>query len=227
MIALYWDIDGTLLSTDRGGVYALEAALRDVFGVEHDLMSQRLPTGLTEHQIAEAVFALAGIDADAEQTESFVRAYEGHLPAALPRRQGRVLPGVREILSDLAAETDVRSFLLTGNTEAGARAKLDHYGLGEFFDAGAFCVGPGERSSIARAALLLAPDADERYVIGDTPHDVEAGKAIDARTIAVATGSHTAEALAADEPWVVLETLPSPAEFRALIGLTPQAHCSA
>ncbi|HEV2590315.1 MAG TPA: HAD hydrolase-like protein [Gaiellaceae bacterium] len=219
MIALYWDIDGTLLTTDRAGVHALEAALADVFGVDRDLMSERLPTGLTEHQIAGAVFALAGVQADAQQTEAFVRSYEGHLPAALPRRQGRVLPGVREILSDLVPETNVRSFLLTGNTEAGARAKLEHYGLTEFFDDGAFCIGPGARSDIARAALLLAPDADVRYVIGDTPHDIEAGKAIDARTIAVATGSHTAKALADDEPWAVLERLPAPAEFRALIEL--------
>lgn len=219
MIALYWDIDGTLLSTDRGGVYALEAALSEVFGVEHDLMSERLPTGLTEHQIAEAVFAIAGVDADAEQTEAFVRAYERHLPAALPRRTGKVLPGVREILADLAPHPGVRSFLLTGNTRAGARAKLEHYGLGAFFDDGAFCVGPGARSEIAHAALLLAPDADVRYVIGDTPHDVEAGKSIDARTIAVATGSFTQAELAQHEPWLLLEELPPPAEFRAALGL--------
>ncbi len=217
-VVLYWDIDGTLLTTARAGIFALEDALADVTGVRSDLTD--LPSsGLTEHQVAAAVFAAAGVDADDALTDRFLRAYEGHLPASLGRRRGTVLPGVREILDDLAGRDDARSILLTGNTPAGARAKLAHYELLDYFDEGAYCVGPGSRQDIARRALELAPAARERYVIGDTPHDIDCGKAIGARTIAVATGSYPTGELAAHEPWALLEQLPEPAEFRRLVEL--------
>lgn len=219
MIALFWDIDGTLLTTARAGVHALEAALEEVSGVRKDLMAEVLASGLTEHQVADAVFELAALEPTPELTDRFLRAYERHLPSSLPRREGRVMPGVLRVLDDLADRDDVRSFLLTGNTPAGARAKLRHYGLDAYFTDGAFCTGPGPRADIARRAAALAPAAEVRYVIGDTPHDVEAGKAIGARTIALATGSYTRDELLAHEPWAVLDELPEPEAFRQLIGL--------
>ena len=130
------------------------------------------------------------------------------------------MPGVREILDDLSGRADVVNLLLTGNIEAGAAAKLSHYGLdGYFRSGGAFCVGSGERAEIARRALPLAGDAEHVYVIGDTPADIECGNAIGARTIAVATGSYALRELAEHEPWAMLEQLPGPADFRALLGI--------
>ena len=56
-------------------------------------------------------------------------------------------------------------------------------------------------------------------MIGDTPADVECGKAIGARTIAVASGWHSVEELTATEPWLVLERIPEPETFRQLLGI--------
>jgi len=42
--------------------------------------------------------------------------------------------------------------------------------------------------------------ARTRLYIGDTPHDIACGKAIGAKTIAVATGSYSVEQLAALNP---------------------------
>ena len=69
------------------------------------------------------------------------------------------------------------------------------------------------RSAIAARALMLArraaPVADDRvFVIGDTPHDIECGQAIGARTIAVATGGYTLDELHPYDPWRSFETLP-------------------
>jgi phosphoglycolate phosphatase-like HAD superfamily hydrolase len=217
-VALFWDLDGTLLTTGRAGVFALEAALRDVAGVEHDL--QRLVTsGLTDAEVAAASLEAAGLPAEDATVERFLRAYELHLPECLHRRRGHVMPGVREVLEDLERRGDVRSFLLTGNTPAGARAKLSHYELDGFFPdgAGAFCLGPGRRVEIARRAAPLADGAEAVYVIGDTPQDIACGKAIDARTIAVATGSFTRGELERHSAWLVLDRLPEPAEFRRLL----------
>jgi phosphoglycolate phosphatase-like HAD superfamily hydrolase len=133
-----------------------------------------------------------------------------------------VLPNVREILEHLREWPDIRSYLLTGNTRGGARAKLMHYRLLDFFPDGAFAEDAGDRSSIARRALELAhraaPVADAGiFVVGDTPHDIECAKAISARTIAVATGVYTIDELQAHQPWRAFRELPPVEEFMTLV----------
>ena len=222
---LFWDIDGTLLSTARAGVFALEEAAREVCGGDPDF-SDLFTAGLTDAGVAAKALEACGAQADAQTVVAFLRAYERHLPDRLHLRRGGALPGVVEILDDLSGDPRVRSLLLTGNTEAGARAKLAHYGLSAYFSGGAFCVGNETREQIARRALEVAAEANggappaAAYVIGDTPHDVRCGKAIGARTVAVASGPHDVEDLRECEPWLVLERLPEPARFRELLGLT-------
>lgn len=172
-----------------------------------------------------AIESLGG-DSDHSTVAAFLRVYERELPAALPRRTGRILPGVVEILRDLSGERGVFNLLLTGNTRAGARAKLRHYGLDSHLVDGAFCAGIGPRSDIARVAWRLAGErapgmgSDRAFVIGDTPHDISCGKEIGARTIAVATGGYGLAELEACEPWAAVERLPHPAAFRNLVGLS-------
>ena len=215
---LFWDIDGTLLTTARAGVFSLEHALEEVSGVRADLQGMAT-SGMTDYAIAEAALAAVGHPIDEETVQRFLEIHGRQLPDYLHRREGHVMPGVREALEDLDGDPDVRNLLLTGNIEAGAAAKLAHYGLAEFFtEGGAFCVGPGERAEIARRALPLANGAAS-FVIGDTPADVECGKEIGAKTVAVATGSFSLEALAEHEPWLLLERIPAPATFAELLDL--------
>jgi phosphoglycolate phosphatase-like HAD superfamily hydrolase len=221
MIVLFWDIDGTLLTTGKAGVPAWEAAVREVTGRDFELSSIRVP-GLTDYQIAVRTFDLLGVPAEEDTLRRMVRRYEEMLPAALPQRQGRVLPNVREILDLLRQRPDVRSYLLTGNTRGGARAKLTHYGLFDYFPDGAFAEDAGARSTIATRALELARRAgpigdNATFVIGDTPHDIDCANAVDARTIAVATGGYTVEELQPYHPWRLYAELPSPEEFIRLI----------
>ena len=230
MTVLFWDIDGTLLTTGKAGVPAWEAAVREVTGRDFQLSSIRVP-GLTDYQIAVRTFELLGLEADEDQLRRVVRRYEEGLPEALPKRQGRVLPNVKEILEHLRSRTDVRSYLLTGNTRGGARAKLTHYELFDYFPDGAFAEDAGERSSIAARALELArrtgPIArDGVFVIGDTPHDVHCANAIGARTIAVSTGGYTVEELAEHRPWRVFAELPPVHEFMRLIDAARDRHPS-
>jgi phosphoglycolate phosphatase len=221
MIVLFWDIDGTLLTTGKAGVPAWDTAVREVTGRDFELASIRI-AGLTDFQIAVQTFKMIGVDPDEAMVRRLVRRYEELLPASLPLKQGRVLPNVREILEQLESRVDVRSYLLTGNTRGGARAKLTHYRLMHFFPDGAFAEDAGDRATIAARALELAkragPVADEAvFVIGDTPHDVQCANAIGARTVAVATGGYTVEELAAHHPWRVFAELPSVDEFLELI----------
>src|SRR5688572_19532560 len=165
---------------------------------------------------------MLGVEADDSTLRRMVRLYEEGLPEALPSKQGRVLPHVRDILETLRKRPDVRSYLLTGNTRGGAKAKLSHYNLLHFFPDGAFAEDSGDRSTIAHRAVELVRAAgsvpgDTLFVIGDTPHDIECARAIDARTVAVATGGYTLEELASHAPWKVFAELPPPEEFVRLI----------
>lgn len=223
---LFWDIDLTLLSTARAGIYAVEDALREVLEVDADLQGL-FTAGLTDFEVMRVAAKEAGQEPSDEVLGQIMRAYERHLPERLAMRKGEVLPGVVEILDDLAGRDDVACLLLTGNTRNGARAKLSHYGLDHYFDDGAFCTEGDDRPTIARRAWELAtemsangaPDPERVFVIGDTPHDVNAAKAVGARAVAVASGKHSAEELAESEPWLVLERLPEPARFRELLGI--------
>jgi len=221
MTVLFWDIDGTLLTTAKAGVFAWEDAVRELTGREFELIRMRI-AGLTDYQIAQRTFETLGIDTDEAFLRRFVDRYGELLPSSLPRKNGRVLPNVREILERLRGRSDVRSYLLTGNTRAGAQAKLTHYDLIQFFPDGAFAEDTGDRASIARRALELARRSgtvaeDGVFVIGDTPHDIDCATAIGARTIAVATGGYTLEELEAHRPWRVFNELPAPDEFLRLI----------
>jgi phosphoglycolate phosphatase-like HAD superfamily hydrolase len=222
---LLWDIDGTLLTTARAGVFALEEAAREVCRAVPDFSA--LPTsGLTDSEVAELAIRTVGAAPEPATVSAFLRAYERHLPDRLHRRRGRVLTRVAEVLDDLARRPGVHSLLLTGNTRAGAAAKLAHYGLAGYFEDGAFCADGDDRLAIARRAWALAAgaaggelDRDHVFVIGDTPHDVRAGDAIGVRTVAIATGVHPLAELEACAPWLALPELPEPARFAALLGL--------
>ena len=221
MIVLFWDIDGTLLTTGKAGVPAWEAAVREITGRDFQLSSIRVP-GLTDYQIAVRTFEILGLQPEQTMVRRMVQRYEDLLPESLPLKKGTVLPNVREILEHLRGRRDVRSYLLTGNTRRGGSAKLQHYGLLHFFSDGAFAEDSGERASIAARALELAekagPIADESvFVIGDTPHDIHCANAIGARTIAVATGGYSVDELAALRPWRVFPELPPVDEFVRLI----------
>lgn len=225
-LVLFWDIDGTLLTTERAGIFAWEEAMQEIVGRSVDFSSLET-AGLTDVEIARKILMFYDLPPALELESRLLDRYEELLPLRLAWRQGRVLPGVREVLEFLRERADVVSLLLTGNTRAGARAKLRHYGLTEYFDGGAFADGVTDRPSIARAALALtrerAPEAvtdRQIYVIGDTPHDVHCAREIGARSIAVATGTYTVEELRRHSPWWVIEHLPDPRAFFRKVQVT-------
>jgi phosphoglycolate phosphatase-like HAD superfamily hydrolase len=221
---LLWDIDGTLLTTGRAGVFALEEAARALTGTPIDLATMHT-AGLTDAEIARSILESADASAEPDDVNRFLRAYEELLPERLHWRRGRVLDGVRELLEFLHVRRDVLNVLLTGNTRAGAAAKLSHYGLGDFFVHGAFADDADDRAGIAAQALELAREAasfdvdlEQVFVIGDTPRDIACAGAIGARSIAVA-GTYPADELREAGAWLVLDGLPEPLQFAEIVGL--------
>ncbi len=198
-----FDIDGTLLETGGAGRAAMQAAFAELCG-RPDACADFSFGGMTDRAIARQGLGVAGESPDEARLDALVAAYLRHLPDALPRHAHRVLPGVPTLLAQLAAREDVALGLGTGNVREGAFAKLRHAAIDAPFRFGGFGCDAEDRAALLRAgaergaAVAGRPRAACRVVvIGDTPRDVAAARAIDAEIVAVATGSYDLEALRA------------------------------
>src|SRR4029434_2854641 len=191
---LLFDIDGTPIHSGGAGVQALMRAFKERFGVDDDLESIEI-AGMTDSGIVLSILTRHNIPTTNETMSAFLDSYLHFLSLELPRRKGKLLPGVLELLGRLKTRPHVVLALLTGNVSRGARLKLALYGVWHFFEFGAFADDHRDRNELGRFARARAKEkhgrefaASEIDVIGDTPRDIACGKALGARTIAVATG---------------------------------------
>lgn len=225
---LLWDIDGTLFFGDRVGQHALVSALRRVFGIEGAMHGVET-AGRTELQIAEELLRSNGIEPTTETIHAFFEGYLLTLEAELPKRAARLLPGVLPALQAVHDRPDLTQGLLTGNLARAARLKLEPFDAFHFFPFGAFGDDATHRNDLGHHALRrahqhhrVAFEPTSTFVIGDTPRDIECGRAIGAHTIAVATGGYSIEALAAHAPTAVLSDLSDTAAFLKVIDAFPR-----
>ncbi len=219
MPILLFDIDGTLVRTGGAGKAAMEAALRSAFGVSQ--VRDVVPySGRTDRAIGCDLLAVHGIEPTPENQAKLQEAYLAELPGSLRSFGGVVCPGVGQLLVELRSRRGVVLGLLTGNTRPGARYKLVHFGLWDFFVCGGFGDDHYDRDDVARAALAAVrsylgrdfPPSDV-WVIGDTPLDVRCARAIRAKAVAVATGWHPLDELVAHRPDFAVVDLSQPEEL--------------
>jgi phosphoglycolate phosphatase-like HAD superfamily hydrolase len=221
-VIVFWDLDGTLLTTNRGGVAALEDACEHVLGRRADLSGLK-SAGLTDREIATAIVSDISGRPDPAIELAFLEHYACALPERLEQKRGHVMPNVLAVLEACASHDRVQVGLLTGNIESCAYAKLLSYGVDPgLFAFGGFAEDGYTRVEIGAAALDRSGGLGawrEAFLVGDTPSDVEAGQALGLRTIAVATGGFTKEALQSTAAWTVLDQLPESAAFFALVSV--------
>lgn len=164
----------------------------------------------------------AALESEIDATLDF---YLGVLAEEVGREQIRIHEGMVRAMDMAEARPDVALGLGTGNIRRGAEIKLRCVGIFERFSFGGF----GD-DSIDRPALLMAgarrgadklglPVENCRVVIiGDTPKDIAAAKAIGAECVAVATGMHDIAELRTCEPTAVFANLADPRAPDALFG---------
>lgn len=216
---ILWDIDGTLIRTNRAGIAALVRAFATLHGREPDMTKVEV-AGRTDRWIIRRMLEEHGLAPTPESIHAILEGYLQLLAGEIATRPGRVLPGIVELLETLHRRTDVVQALLTGNVERGARIKLEHYRVWHYFEFGAFGDDSPLRNDLGPHALRRAKERhaidfspEQTFVIGDTPHDIECGKAIGARTIGVATGTYTVEQLAAHAPTAAFQDFADTAAF--------------
>jgi len=202
-----FDVDGTLLSAGRAARESILAALAEVLGWEGSSEGNDF-SGKTDPQILrELVMDAVGRPRFEAALDSVLDRYVEELSRRLRPEAVVVKPGVPSLLDRLAHDPRVTLGLLTGNIERGARLKLEPAGLNRYFPFGAFGDDSADRYCLPPIAVVRAREATGRdfpsesvVIVGDSVHDVGCGRALGARTIAVATGPTSAEALAAERP---------------------------
>lgn len=216
---MFWDIDGTLLQTGKAGLYAFEQAFTELTG-QPVTLSRFAAGGRTDNYICQQLLLQAtGQMPEHDEVARFCRRYEELLLPCMRQTKGEVFYPIREILPFFHERRDFTQLLLTGNSARGARLKVEYYGLAQYFDfdhsgfAGDFYL----RDDMAHHALDLVrqdwgDEVEQVFVIGDTPYDIQCGKAIGAKTVAVATGSYSVGQLQEYDPWWAVSRLPAPSE---------------
>jgi len=200
VIAVWFDIDGTLLDTGGSGGNAFKQALRRQYQLDDDMDYIRF-AGATDLQIVRDVFKHNNFSSPPEDIQRFFDSLDQEYETAFTATPPRILEGARDLLEALSRHDAVTLGLLTGNAERLAYTKLRHVQLEHFFDHGGFGDQHPCRNELATLALQQATERygtiHQSFVLGDTPRDVEAAHAIGATSIAVATGRYSTSELKA------------------------------
>lgn len=224
-----FDVDGTLLDAGGAGRRAVFRALEAVFGTTGPRGGVSF-AGRTDPQIARERLAAAGWSRDAvdARLDALWTVYLEELRRELAAAPPRVLPGVPALLERVGAAGGATvPGLLTGNVRDGARLKLEAAGIAwERFVVGAFGSDHAARPALPEVAVRRARERTgiefagaEVVVIGDTPLDVRCGDRLGTRTVAVATGGASAEALTAERPdHLFADLTDTEAVWRAIVG---------
>jgi phosphoglycolate phosphatase-like HAD superfamily hydrolase len=218
-----FDIDGTLISTGGAGRRAMVGA----FTRRHarpDVCDFPFG-GMTDRAIVRTGIAALGHEPDEAAIDQLIGDYLALLEVELLRAEGaRVHAGVHETLDHLAPLPGAAIGLGTGNVIEGARHKLRHLGLDHRFAFGGYGSDHEGRPELLQigadrgaARLGLPRSACRVVVIGDTPRDIAAARAIGAVCLAVATGNFPLDELRSHHPDLALPDLTPPEARRLLV----------
>jgi phosphoglycolate phosphatase len=215
-LAVLFDIDETLIHTGGSGARSWNAAFEKLYDKPADIGAHS-SAGETDPQVARATFqGVLGRDPSSDELGRLYTQYLLHLAKDIwVSETYRLLAGAEQTLVKLG-EAGVTLGLVSGAMEGAARTKLMPANLNRYFVFGAYGSDSPDRAELTRlaigkAALLrdeLTPD--RVYVVGDTPHDIDATKAAGAIAVGVASGHFSSEQLRAAGAAFVLESLEDP-----------------
>jgi phosphoglycolate phosphatase len=203
--AYLFDIDGTLLnSRDAVHYFSFHHALRDVLGLEASI--DGVPVhGNTDLGILRAVLQRAGLDNAA--IDAHIPQIVARMCAEVERNQEQLQPEICPSILDIIAHLRAAGKVLgaaSGNLETVGWLKLQKAGLRPMFAFGSFSFPRESRADIFQHGIDLARQRLGRHasvtIVGDTPSDIEAARAVGAPIIALATGIFSFADLMARDP---------------------------
>lgn len=216
-LVLLFDVDGTLVRTGGAGRRALRRAFEALHGSAEGALAVDV-RGNTDPRIFGEALSRLGIEPSHAAVSAVLDAYLEALADEVAASDAyEVLPAVPELLEACASRPRTALGLGTGNVARGADIKLARGGLARHFAFGGYGCDSGDRPTLVRrgaergASRLGEPlEACRVVVLGDTPRDVDAARAIGAEVVAVATGGHALDELEAHSPTLAVATLADP-----------------
>ena len=199
-VLILFDIDGTLVQGAKCHYQAYIEGVKKFYGME-DYVRDVNAAGKSDKLILREILTLAGLT-----TEEIQKDFQGCLDFMtdyylknVQYENIHVFDGTVELLDELKRKGALLG-LVTGNLEPIAYAKLGRAGLNGYFSFGGFGSDNADRSLMVKKALSIAKNqlgfkGEKIFVVGDTPRDVEAAKAYNLKTIAVATGMYSVKEL--------------------------------
>jgi phosphoglycolate phosphatase len=224
-ILLLLDIDGTLLRAEGATHQAITETFQELFVVKASIDILSL-IGPTDYGIfKDAAVKLLGRQLLDKELKVVTKRYLELLPEKLHTIPFHLMPGVKELLLLLADREDIVLGLETGNLKPAAYMKLKRGNIDQYFLFGGFGSDSEDRTELVRKGIERARALnhgtianDNIYVIGDSPHDISAGRNLGVNTIAVGTGLIVKEKLLAEEPSFYLKDLNDIPAFLQCIG---------
>ncbi len=206
-VVLYWDIDGTLLTTNGRGFPFLLKAIEIEFGRIELVAQHDLTHGLTDFEVISAILKTKLEDLSEVSLERCIGNYEHMIGEVFALNPPRVLPNVKQALEEITSKTAWRQSIGTGNSLGGALTKLRSSELITFFEASTFfCSSPllSTRVQVIGAAKKSLQSNEIGIVIGDTPSDILCAKKNGLKVVAISSGNFSAEELIMAKPDVAL-----------------------
>jgi phosphoglycolate phosphatase len=202
VIAVLFDVDGTLITSGGAGAASWRLAFDDLYGIPADI-GKYTDAGMTEPEVARLTFKnVIGHEPSRRELARVMSKRLHYLPQTVAESKDfRILPGVVQTLDRLGAD-DYLLGITTGGMEAAAHIKLARAKLSHYFCFGGYGSDSSDRAELTRKALERAGrllgervDPNDAVVVGDTPHDITAAHDAGAVAVGVATGHFTREEL--------------------------------
>lgn len=231
---ILFDIDGTLVHGSKYNVrYWQERvvmSIRETFGVTPVKPDPKIYNGFVDRNLFWHLALDAGVTKERfdklfhKVSKIFHKHTRKHVSQGY---SGWVrIPDAVDLVENIRRTNRTSYGLITGNIQANGWYKLEVAGIKSLFNFGVFADSVEDRLELARHAKKNAEihfsrqfNGKDIIVIGDTKHDIRAGKHIGAFTIAVLTGlTETRESLAREEPDLLVDSLMDD-RVLALLGL--------
>jgi phosphoglycolate phosphatase-like HAD superfamily hydrolase len=192
-VRLFWDIDGTLLLTHGAAAIPFAKAVSKYAGKVIEIDRKKM-SGYTDYEIVKVLLNSVAIEVSFSEITQILSVYTKELPASLQGSSTGAVGNIKEIMTKIKNTQKFELAIGTGNIYAGAKIKLSHVGLWDFFEEKhVFCATEDRwsRDLVIKGAKQSLIRNQVGIVIGDSPKDIVSAKKAGLAVISVATGSHS------------------------------------
>ena len=215
MKLIIFDLDQTLVDFLDIHNLTTKALFKEYFGLEANLTE----IDFAGRSLLDNLAALAKLKGVPEtlfnqKSQTILQSYETIFAEMLPEDGSKhILPGVQRLL-DALSEGDYMLALYTGDSPGIVKSVLALTKLDNYFKLVVTSNEAENRVGMARLAVERAMKLSgstfrnsDVVIIGDSIHDIDCGKQLNALTIAVATGYHSKSRLLQSKPDFLFQDL--------------------